>query len=215
MFWFLKKKRNDAQSVARRSGNAQESIAPAAEAASLDPATAELEAEILARRRRRATANKTRLMGFDTSDGRVVDLFDDATEAEPSNQFKFPVAIVMIVKGPGFGECFAIHSGMSQIGRGEDQAIQVDFGDQAISRSNHAAIVYDKKEHTFLLGHGGKSNIVRLNGHPVVSTSALADGDEIEIGETTLRFRAICSPEFNWEDMEQNEGTDDDDVEIA
>lgn len=167
------------------------------------------------KRRRPVNSNKTRLMGFDTSDGRVVDLFGEDKATSETGHFKFPVGLVMVVKGPGLGECFAIKAGMSQIGRGEDQAIQLDFGDQAISRENHAAIVYDPKEHTFLLGHGGKSNIVRLNGKPVVSTSDLKDGNEIEIGETKLRFVALCSKKFNWDIAETEEGTDDDDVEIA
>ncbi len=184
-----------------------------------DKAPAEPEATavdpLLRKRRRTPNANKTRLMGFDTSDGRVVDLFGEDKTSTEINRIQYPVALVMVTKGPGLGECFAIKSGMSQIGRGEDQAIQLDFGDQAISRENHAAIVYDPKEHSFLLGHGGKSNIVRLNGKPVVSTSDLKNGDEVEIGETQLRFVAICSADFNWDIAETEEGTDDDDVEIA
>ena len=177
-----------------------------------DPAAAD---PLLRKRRRTNNANKTRLMGFDTSDGRVVDLFGEDKATTETNRIQSPVALVMVTKGPGLGECFALKSGMSQIGRGDDQAIKLDFGDQAISRENHAAIVYDPKEHSFLLGHGGKSNIVRLNGKPVVSTSDLANGDEVEIGETKLRFVAICSTEFNWDIAETEEGTDDDDVEIA
>lgn len=170
---------------------------------------------VMRKRRRSSNANKTRLMGFDTSDGRIVDLFGEDKATTETGRFQLPVAVVMVTKGPGFGECFAIKAGMSQIGRGEDQAIQLDFGDMAISRENHAAIVYDPKDHSFLLGHGGKSNIVRLNGKPVVSTSDLKNGDEIEIGETRLRFVALCSDEFNWDSAENVEGTDDDDVEIA
>lgn len=166
-------------------------------------------------KRRKVNANKTRLMGFDTSDGHIVDLFSEDKKTTETTRFQYPVGMVMVTKGPGFGECFAVKTGMSQIGRGDDQAIKLDFGDMAISRENHAAIVYDPKEHSFLLGHGGKSNIVRLNGKPVVSTSDMKDGDEIEIGETRLRFVAICSPKFNWTSNESEEGTDDDDMEIA
>ena len=189
--------------------------APPAEAEA--PAAAEAPATdpVLRKRRRPPSGNKTRLMGFDTSDGRVVDLFDDDKASDNAGRTQFPVGIVMVSKGPGFGESFAIQSGMSQIGRGEGQAIRLDFGDMAISRENHAAIVYDPKDHSFLLGHGGKSNIVRLNGKPVVSTSDLKDGDKIEIGETEMRFVAICSAEFNWDVVENEEGIDDDDVEIA
>lgn len=167
------------------------------------------------KRRRVSKNNKTRLVGFDTSDGRVLGLFDEDSASTEALRMRFPVALVMVTKGPGYGECFTLKSGMSQIGRGEGQAVQLDFGDMAISRENHAAIVYDPQEHTFLLGHGGKSNIVRLNGKPVASTNDLTNGDEIEIGETKMRFVAICSTGFNWDSSQAEEGIDDDDVEIA
>ena len=87
---------------------------------------------------------------------------------------------------------------MSQIGRGDDQMVQLDFGDMGISRTNHAAIAFDDEAQQFLLGHGGKANIVRLNGRPVLSTEPLKHGDTIRIGETTLRFVAFCGEEFVW-----------------
>lgn len=168
-------------------------------------------------KRRSVPANKTRLMGFETSDGRMVDAFDaDKAEEEQVKRIQKPVGLVMVIKGPGVGECFALQAGKSEIGRGEDQAIRLDFGDMAVSRSNHAAIVYDPDKHSFLLGHGGKSNVVRLNGKPVVSTIDLKGGDEVQIGETTMRFVAICSDKFNWIEADlDDEGDEDDDLEIA
>jgi len=158
-------------------------------------------------------ARKTKLIGFDNSDSRVVDLFDEETlEAAQSGRCSFPVGWIIVISGPGRGECFALKAGMSQIGRGDDQAVSLNFGDMAISRSNHAAIVYDPGSRKFLLGHGGKANIVRLNGVPVVSTSELDDGDFIEIGETRMQLKTLCSGAFNWSAGE-DEG--DDDVEIA
>ena len=103
---------------------------------------------------------------------------------------------------------------MSQIGRGEDQAVQLDFGDTAISRTNHAAVAYDPETHKFLLGHGGKANIVRLNDKPVISTEPMGNGDTIRLGETTLLFIALCNETFNW--SEDNGGSEEsDDVAIA
>ena len=168
-------------------------------------------------KRRAVPANKTRLMGFETSDGRMIDAFDaDKAEEEKAARILQPVALVMVIGGPGVGECFALQAVKSEIGRGDDQAIRLDFGDMAVSRSNHAAIVYDPDKHNFLLGHGGKSNVVRLNGKPVVSTTDLKGGDEIQIGETTMRFVAICSEKFNWIEADQaDEGDEDDDLEIA
>ena len=175
--------------------------APAAPAATRSPA--------------RARRTKTRLIGFEKSDGAVVDLFNEAAAAPsiPSaKSVKFPVGWIVVVEGPGRGESFTLQSGMSQIGRGEDQAIQLDFGDNSISRTNHAAIVYDPEEKEFLLGHGGKSNIVRLNNKAVISNESIKTGDLIKIGETVLRFIALCDESFNWSDKGSEE---DEDVAIA
>ncbi|MFA8440907.1 FHA domain-containing protein [Yoonia sp.] len=160
----------------------------------------------------RSRRTKTRLIGFDKSDGDVVDLFNDAPKATPTKSVKFPVGWIVVSEGPGRGESFSLLAGMSQIGRGEDQAIQLDFGDNSISRSNHAAIVYDADTKEFLLGHGGKSNIVRLNDKPLISNETLKTGDIIRIGETVLRFVALCDKSFNWSDGSTEE---DEDVAIA
>lgn len=160
----------------------------------------------------RSRRTKTRLIGFEKSDGSVVDLFNDAPKVEPTRSVKFPVGWIVVTDGPGRGTSFSLLSGMSQIGRGEDQAVQLDFGDNAISRTNHAAIVYDPDSKEFLLGHGGKSNIVRLNDKPLISNETLKSGDIIRIGETVLRFVALCDKSFNWTDGATGE---DEDVAIA
>ena len=160
----------------------------------------------------RARRTKTRLIGFDKSDGDVVDIFNDTPKPVVAKRAKFPVGWLVVAEGDGRGECFTLMSGMSQIGRGEDQAVQLDFGDTSISRSNHAAIVYDAETKEFYLGHGGKSNIVRLNNKPVISNETLTSGDVIKIGETTLRFVALCDKTFSWSDGADGE---DEDVAIA
>ncbi|MCY1128268.1 FHA domain-containing protein [Frigidibacter sp. RF13] len=154
---------------------------------------------------RRSSRVKTTFLGFEHSDGRVVDVFarDDAAAAPAAaapqvDRVMYPVGWLAIVDGPGRGNSIALQAGVSQIGRGDDQAIQLNFGDMAISRSNHAAIAFDHEDRRFYLGHGGKTNIVRLNGKPVLSTEALESGDKIRIGETTLRFVALCGPDFHW-----------------
>lgn len=162
----------------------------------------------------RARRNRTRLIGFDKSDGDVVDLFDEDKKVAPAERVQFPVGWMLVIEGPGRGHCFALTAGMAQIGRAEDQAIQLDFGDAAISRNNHAAIVFDPEESKFLLGHGGKANIVRLNGKPVISNEDLADGDKISIGDTVLQLKTLVGADFTWDDTNSEEDLDDD-VAIA
>lgn len=156
--------------------------------------------------------NRTRLVGFDTSDGRT-SLFegDDGGSKQAQGAFE-PVGWLVVAKGPGRGNSFSLRAGLSTIGRGTDQTITLDYGDQAISRSNHAAIVYEPDTHRFHLGHGGKANIVRVNGKPLVSTEELVDGSAIEIGDTTLRFVALCTNDFNWSEDTTGSVKGDDDA---
>ena len=150
---------------------------------------------------RRSSRVKTTFLGFERSDGRIEDVFERARDTTAGNNVMFPVGWIVIVDGPGRGGSFTLQAGVSQIGRGDDQAVQLNFGDNGISRSNHAAIAYDDEERKFFLGHGGKSNIVRLNGKPVLSTEPLEDGDRIRIGETTLVLVAFCGADFQWNDQ--------------
>ncbi len=140
---------------------------------------------------------KTRLLGFH-SDDVVPDLFAAGQEAPAAASVQCPIGFLAIVDGPGFGTSFALSSGLSTLGRGADQTVVLDFGDDSISRSNHASIAYDEEENTVMIGHGGKSNLVRLNGKPLVSATELATGDRIRIGKTTLMFVALCGGGFSW-----------------
>ena len=171
--------------------------------------------------RRRPTRSKTRILGFEMQPASVVPLFEEAEKAPvpvaPANPGQgfvmFPAGWLVVKAGPGRGNAFALSQGVSQIGRGSEQTVALDFGDMAISRQNHAAIAYDAGSHQFHVGHGGKSNLVRLNGKPLLSTEVVGDGDEIQIGETTLILKVLCTPAFNWSASEA--GGDGHDVAIA
>jgi hypothetical protein len=184
------------------------------EEAKAAPAVAEPE-------RRRPTRSKTRILGFELQPASVVPLFDDversaipqAPAAPGQGHVMFPAGWLIVKSGPGRGTAFALSQGVSQIGRGSDQTVALDFGDMAISRQNHAAIAYDAGSHQFHIGHGGKSNLVRLNGKPLLTTEVVGDGDEIQIGETTLLLKVLCTPSFNW--AASDAGGDGHDVAIA
>ncbi|WP_375688555.1 FHA domain-containing protein [Pseudooceanicola sp. LIPI14-2-Ac024] len=142
---------------------------------------------------------KTRLLGFHAGDV-AKDVFAAPATPAPAASTDFPVGWVVVVDGPGRGASFTLTGGLSTIGRSADQTISLDHGDESISRNNHASIAYDEEDNTVYVGHGGKSNIVRLNGRPLLSTEELQDGDLIRIGKTTLRFVSFCGPDFSWTD---------------
>lgn len=105
---------------------------------------------------------------------------------------------IVIVKGPGRGGFRPVYVGMNSVGRAPSQRICLDFGDETISREEHAFITYDDETRTFYLQHGGKSNLVRLAGRPVLQPTELKPNDNFRIGNTTFRFVACCGPDFCW-----------------
>ncbi|MCX7286859.1 MAG: hypothetical protein NTW20_04695, partial [Rhodobacterales bacterium] len=110
--------------------------------------------------RRRPTRTKTRVLGFEMQPASVVPLFDegrmdDLGEAgDKAGVVMYPTGWLVIASGPGRGAAFPVTQGVSQIGRGSDQTVALDFGDMAISRQNHAAVAYDGSTHQFHIGHG-------------------------------------------------------------
>lgn len=161
----------------------------------IEPQAPEPDAQPL---RRPATRNRTRIIGFNRGTDPAADPIEKAGQSTETGDQDFPTGWVVVTDGPGRGKFFPVYSSAAMIGRGEDQAIRLDFGDSAISRHNHAAIAYDPDSGKFYVGHGGKSNIIRLNGKPLLSTEVLEHGAVLRIGETRLRFVALCDEAFNW-----------------
>ena len=141
---------------------------------------------------------KTKILDFADDAVAPRSVVDETAPAATAPSVTFPVGWLVLIDGPGRGECFTLKSGVSQIGRDAQETVSIDYGDLSISRKNHASVAYDPDDHSFYVGHGGKANIVRLNGKPVLSTEQINDGDVIKIGETSLRLKTLCDEAFNW-----------------
>lgn len=179
---------------------ARERVVPAEPAQPID-----VPSPAMGRGSSRAGRVKTRLLGFNPSQTAGADPFADKGKTSENAYTQFPVGWLAVIKGPGRGATYTLFSGVTVIGRGEDQTVRLDFGDNSISRDNHAAIAFDAEKNAFFIGHGGKANLVRRNDRPVLSTEELAMGDLIRIGETTLRFVPLCGPDFGWNEAHQSE----------
>jgi hypothetical protein len=186
-----------AVAVAPARPSVAEFVKPAPQPPAAAPASTAREAEAP----RKQGRVKTRLLGFENVSGTGnIDLAEKPIAPKAAGFAMFPHGWMIVVSGPGRGASYPLLTGVSQIGRDEDQAVQLDFGDTSISRSNHAAIAFDDEERSFFIGHGGKSNLVRLNGKPLLSTERLRNGDMIRIGETMLRLVTLCDESFSWTD---------------
>lgn len=138
---------------------------------------------------------KTRLLGFNPD---AIGVSDPFQKPESRAAEAFPVGWLVVVAGPGRGASFPLHDGVARIGRGEDQTVCLNFGDNSISRENHLSVAYDSEQNAFYIGQSGRSNIVRLNNKPLLSTEQIKGGDQIRVGETTLRLVALCDAGFSW-----------------
>ena len=113
-----------------------------------------------------------------------------------------PVGWLVVVGGPGKGRVLRLGNGLNIIGRSAEMRVSIDFGDSNISRVNHARVVYEPRARRFLLMHGDGTNLTYLNGELVMASVEIASGNEIQLGDTTLRFQALCGPDFDWPDVD-------------
>ena len=112
-----------------------------------------------------------------------------------------PVGWLVIVRGPGKGRVLTLGLGLNVIGRSQDMRVCIDFGDENISRNNHARIVYESRKRRFLISHGDGTNLTYLDNELVLGPQEFQSGSEIQLGNTTLRFQALCGGEFDWQDV--------------
>lgn len=132
------------------------------------------------------SGNETRIVRpGQTGSGEALDDISTQLIRDKSNQV---VAKLTIAEGPGAGKAVNIFSGTNQIGRGDDMRVQLNFGDDTISRQQHAVITYDAKSLEVRIYDGGKSGGLWVNGSRVTSDQAVKFGDLIKLGETTLKL---------------------------
>ena len=126
--------------------------------------------------------------------------------AEQSDGMVDPVVgWLVIVEGPGKGRAMQLGYGSNSIGRGETDRINLNFGDDQISRGGHATVTYDPRGRKFYVQHGGGTNLTYLNDQPVLTPIELPALSHINIGNTVLRFVPLCGDAFDWQDIEESQ----------
>ncbi|MBK8009613.1 MAG: FHA domain-containing protein [Rhizobiales bacterium] len=132
------------------------------------------------------SGNETRIKRHgESGGGEGLDDISTQILRDKSNQV---VGKLTVVEGPGAGNSVSIFSGTNQIGRGEDMRVQINFGDDTISRQQHAVITYDPKQPEVRVYDGGKPGGLWINGTRVTADQAVKFGDLIKLGETTLKL---------------------------
>lgn len=130
--------------------------------------------------------------------GAIGTLPEDAI-SEDQTAMQDPVhAWFVIVDGPGRGNSVKIGAGRSSIGRGAEEHVILNFGDESISREKHAWVTFDDRVSKFYISAGDGRNLCYVNDEPVLTSLEIKDRDTIMIGKTSLIFIAFCGAEFSW-----------------
>ncbi|MBG9795980.1 hypothetical protein ABD76_27525 [Paenibacillus dendritiformis] len=109
---------------------------------------------------------------------------------------------LVCIEGPQLGQDYRIRAEKNFIGRSEDMHIRI-LGDNAISRRNHAVIVYDPKKRNFFLLPGDASGLAYHNNEAVYTPVELAAYDVLQLGRSKFIFIPLCGVHFEWD---HNEG---------
>jgi pSer/pThr/pTyr-binding forkhead associated (FHA) protein len=92
---------------------------------------------------------------------------------------------VIIASGAQQGLFLNLGKKVSVVGRDEAATLQVE--DDQVSR-RHLQIRFDPAKANYIAFDMKSSNGTSINGRPLTSDTALVDGDQITIGNTTLLF---------------------------
>lgn len=136
-----------------------------------------------------ANAGHTRILGYTGSPAA------EAIKADPV------VAWLVVLDGPGKGNFRPVFRGSNTIGRGPNQRVPIDFGDDAISAEKQAFLVYDERKRQYqLVPNLERPNLVYLNDSALTGNADIKAHDKVTMGRTTLLFVPLCGPDFDWAD---------------
>ncbi len=116
-----------------------------------------------------------------------------------------PVVGWLVCTSPShFGQDFKLKSGRNFIGRSPAMDVAI-INDATVSREKHAIVVYEPKNHVFMVAPGESKELCYLNDQVVLSAKELHLHDVLTVGETNLRFIPCCDSQFNWSSVKQGE----------
>ncbi len=95
------------------------------------------------------------------------------------------MASIIVTSGTNEGDYYPLGRRTNVIGR--DEAVPIQILDEHVSRK-HMQIGFDKDGNQYYALDMRSKHGVFINGRKIHDETALADGDHIRIGETTLLF---------------------------
>lgn len=110
------------------------------------------------------------------------------------------VGWLVAIGGTHIGQDFHLKVGKNFIGRGQNMDVALT-GDKSVSREKQAIVVYEPKQHLYLIQPGEASSLVYCNNEVVLNPKMLKAYDIITVGEVNLLFIPLCGKDFNWNEL--------------
>lgn len=107
------------------------------------------------------------------------------------------VGWLIALGGVHIGTDFRLKAGKNFIGRDASMDVALTW-DKSVSRKRHAIVVYEPKQHLYLVQPGDSSGLVYRNNEVVLTPVKLEAYDTITVGEVNLLFIPLCGERFNW-----------------
>lgn len=104
--------------------------------------------------------------------------------------------------GPEKGRDYRLHHGFNRIGRDVGMDVQV-LDDPAITRKNHASVVYDERSARFSLVPSA-GTLTYYHNDLLTKAETLQAGDEIKMGNSTFVFIPFCVEGRVWQKEEES-----------
>lgn len=113
------------------------------------------------------------------------------------------VGWLIAIGGNHIGTDFRLKVGKNFIGRNKNMDIALTE-DKSVSRDKHAIVVYEPKEHLYLVQPGESSSLVYKNNKVVLNPESLEAYDMVTVGEVNLLFMPLCGERFSWSELLEN-----------
>ena len=107
------------------------------------------------------------------------------------------VGWLVCTDGVNKGTDYRLHQGRNFIGRAPEMDVCI-LGDNTVSRSSHAIVVYDPRSNVYLAQPGSSKELFYVNDKLVLNPVELKTMDLLNIGDTKLMFVPLCGEQFHW-----------------
>lgn len=107
------------------------------------------------------------------------------------------VGWLVCTDGVNKGTDYRLHQGRNFIGRSPEMDVCI-LGDNTVSRSSHAIVVYDPRSNVYLAQPGSSKKLFYVNDKLVLNPVELKTMDLLNIGDTKLMFVPLCGEQFHW-----------------